>query len=126
VEKLTADTLERYGVGPDMPGRAAPRDLPGLGALVPEAIDAAQRHLVALESEYRKKIDETLAPYRRRVAAWRQDALFASARPKEAELDRTAQRRLRLVTSLQTASEPMLRLLAVLEPRNAAEGGTAR
>ena len=116
VEKLTTDVLERYGVGPDMPGRATPRDLPGLSALVPDAIDAAQRHLVALEAEYRKQIDETLAPYRKRVAEWRQEALFATARPKEAELDRTAERLLKLAKSLETASEPMLRLLAVLEP----------
>ncbi|MCG3038977.1 DEAD/DEAH box helicase [Streptomyces sp. S1A] len=116
VEKLTTDVLERYGVGPDMPGRATPRDLPGLSALVPDAIDAAQLHLIALEAEYRKQIDETLAPYRKRVAEWRQEALFATARPKEAELDRTAERLLRLAKSLETASEPMLRLLAVLEP----------
>ncbi|MEV4173842.1 DEAD/DEAH box helicase [Nonomuraea sp. NPDC049709] len=126
VETLTADLLERYGVGPNMPGRATPRDLPGLTDLVPAAIDAAQRHLAALEVEYRKRIDETLAPYRRRVAEWRQESLFASARPREAELDRTARRRLKLVKSLETVGEPMLRLLAVLEPDTGAEGGTAR
>ncbi|MEV6986998.1 DEAD/DEAH box helicase [Sphaerisporangium sp. NPDC051017] len=126
VEGLTAQVLERYGVGPNMPGRATPRDLPGLSALVPDAIDAAQRHLVALEVEYRRRIEETLAPYRERVAVWRQEALFASSRPKEAELDRTAERRLKLIESLETVGEPMLRLLAVLEPRTVAEGGTAR
>jgi hypothetical protein len=89
---------------------------------VPNAIDAARSHLVALEAEYRKQIDRALAPYRERVAEWRQEALFASARPKEAELDRTAKRRLKLVKSLETAGEPMLRLLAVLEPHTAAEG----
>jgi hypothetical protein len=126
VERLTAEALERHGVGPSMPGRATPRDLPGLSALVPDAVDAARSHLVALEAEYRKQIDGTLAPYRERVAEWRQEALFASARPKEAELDRTAQRRLKLVNSLETAGEPMLRLLAVLEPHTASEGGTQR
>lgn len=126
VETLTAEALERHGVGPNMPGRATPRDLPSLGVLVPDAIDAARRHLVALEAEYRKQIDGTLAPYRERVAEWRQEALFASARPKEAELDRTAKRRLKLVNSLETVGEPMLRLLAVLEPHTGAEGGTQR
>jgi ERCC4-related helicase len=125
VETLTANVLERYGVGPNMPGRAMPRDLPGLSALVPDAIDAAERHLVDLEAEYRKQIEVTLAPHRKRVAEWRQEALFASARPNRAELDRTAQRRLKLVKSLETAGEPMLRLLAVLEPHTVAEGGTA-
>ncbi|WP_327048053.1 hypothetical protein OG320_09335 [Microbispora sp. NBC_01189] len=126
VETLTAEVLERYGVGPNMPGRATPRDLPGLRALVPDAIDAAQRHLVALEVEYRKQIDATLAPYRQRVAEWRQEALFASSRPKEAELDQTARRRLQLIKSLETVGEPMLRLLAVLEPHTVAEGGSTR
>ncbi|MFD4814704.1 hypothetical protein, partial [Streptomyces sp. NPDC058418] len=64
--------------------------------------------------------------YRKRVADWKQEALFASARPNEAELDRTAVRRLKLVKSLQTAGEPMVRLLAVLEPNTAAEEGTER
>ncbi|WP_245647168.1 DEAD/DEAH box helicase [Microtetraspora niveoalba] len=126
VETLTAEVLERYGVGPNMPGRATPRDLSCLRALVPDAIDAAQRHLVALEVEYRKQIDATLAPYRQRVAEWRQEALFASSRPKEAELDQTARRRLQLIKSLETAGEPMLRLLAVLEPHTVAEGGSTR
>lgn len=126
VVPLTAAVLERYGVGPNMPGRAIPRDLPGLSALVPDAIDAARRHVVALETEYRRLIEDTLAPYRRRVAEWRQEALFARARPKEAELNRTAERRLKLVKSLETAGEPMLRLLAVLEPHAAAGGGTPR
>ncbi|MFF4521298.1 SNF2-related protein [Streptomyces bluensis] len=127
VTALTDETLRAYGVGPGMPGRAEPRDILGLGALVPEAIDAAARHLGELEAEYRERIEATLKPHRDRVEVWRQEALFASARPNEAELDRTAERRLKLVTSLQTAGEPMLRLLAVLEPaehtRTAAEGG---
>ncbi|MPY39773.1 DEAD/DEAH box helicase [Streptomyces phyllanthi] len=124
VEELTTDVLERYGVGPDMPGRATPRDRPGLSTHVPAAIDVAQRHLVGLEAKYREQIDEALAPYRSRVDKWRQEALFATARPKEAELNRTAERLLKLAKSLETASEPMLRLLAVLEPHTAAEGGT--
>ncbi|GAA2329019.1 DEAD/DEAH box helicase [Streptomyces kunmingensis] len=126
VTALTADVLESYGVGPNMPGRAMPRDLPGLNALVPDAIDAAQRQLALLEGAYREQIEETLAPYRKKVTDWRQDALFASARPKEAELDRTAKRQLKLVKSLETAGEPMLRLLAVLEPHTATEGGNER
>ncbi|MGV9625184.1 SNF2-related protein [Streptomyces sp. NPDC003487] len=128
-EPVTPELLDRYGIRPDMPGRAVPRDLPGLGALVPAAIDAAERHLTKVEAEYRQQIEATLKPHRDRVAAWRQEALFASARPNEAELDRTTERRLKLVKSLQTAGEPMLRLLAVLEPTDTlrtAEGGAAQ
>ncbi|WP_328807783.1 DEAD/DEAH box helicase [Nonomuraea antri] len=126
VETLTADVLQRYGVGPNMPGRATPRDLPGLNALVPEAIDAAQRYLISLKDTYDRQIADTLAPYRKRVSQWRQEALFASNRPKKSELDQTAERRLKLVKSLETAGEPMLRLIAVLEPHTVAEGDAAR
>ncbi|MEV4129766.1 DEAD/DEAH box helicase [Nocardia sp. NPDC049707] len=126
VEKLTTEFLERAGVGPGMPGRAAPHDQQALSELVPAAIDAAEHHLIGLEAEYRKQIEATLAPYRQRVTGWRQLALFASARPREAELDRTADRLLRLAAALETASAPMLRLLAVLEPQTAAERDTTR
>ncbi|MEK8146100.1 hypothetical protein NKH18_47585 [Streptomyces sp. M10(2022)] len=60
--ELTEEALERFGVGPSMPGRAIPRDLPGLTALVPAAIDEAKRHLGTLEEHYRLRIEKTLAP----------------------------------------------------------------
>ncbi|AJE85574.1 helicase [Streptomyces albus] len=126
VDILTEDKLQEYGIGANMAGRAGPRDLPGLSALVPAAIDAAERYLAKTEVRYREQIEATLRPHRDRVETWRQDALFASARPNEAELDRTAERRRKLVKSLETVGEPMLRLMAVLEPaddiRTAAEG----
>ncbi|MEO3822752.1 DEAD/DEAH box helicase [Actinomadura sp. B10D3] len=126
VEQLTTALLERFGVGPAMPGRATPQDLPGLSALVPDAVEAAQRHLTDVADEYRKRISKTLAPYRERIDRWQQDALFASARPNRKGIDETADRRRRLVESLETVGKPMLRLLAVLEPHTAAEEGTAR
>ncbi|MGP4030332.1 hypothetical protein [Actinomadura sp. 3N407] len=126
VEPLTTALLERFGVGPAMPGRATPQDLPGLSALVPDAVEAAQRHLTDVADEYRRRISTTLAPYRERIDRWQQDALFASARPDRKAIDETADRRRRLVESLETVGKPMLRLLAVLEPHAAAEEGTAR
>ncbi|MEV0367354.1 DEAD/DEAH box helicase [Nocardia fusca] len=126
IEKMTTEFLERVGVEPGMPGRATPGDQQGLTDLVPAAIGAAEHHLIGLEAEYREKIEATLAPYRQRVTEWRQLALFATARPREAELDRTADRLLRLAASLETASAPMLRLLAVLEPHTVGQGGAAR
>lgn len=126
VESLTTGLLERFGVGPTMPGRAMPQDLPGLSALVPDAIETAQGYLTAVEGEYRTSISKTLAPYRTRIDRWQQQALFASARPDRKGIDETAMRRRRLVESLETVGEPMLRLLAVLEPHAVAEEGTAR
>ncbi|MQS99186.1 DEAD/DEAH box helicase [Streptomyces jumonjinensis] len=123
--ELTEEALERYGVGPNMPGRATPRDLPGLSALVPDAIDEAKRHLGTLEDHYRQRIEKSLAPYRKRVTHWKQDALSFGPRPDKQGVGRAASNRLRLVKSLETRGEPMLRLLAVLEP-HAVEGGNTR
>lgn len=124
--ELTAEALELYGVGPSMPGRATPRDLPGLTALVPDAIDEAKRHLGTLEEHYHQRIEKTLAPYRKRVTHWKQDTLSFASRPDKQGVGRAASDRLHLVKSLETKGEPMLRLLAVLEPHAATEGGTAR
>ncbi|MFD0856496.1 hypothetical protein ACFQ07_29930, partial [Actinomadura adrarensis] len=122
VLRLTSEVLKRFGVGPTMPGRAEPQDLPGLKALVPDAIEAAQQYLVMDEGKYRQEISGVLAPYRAQVERWQQQALFASKR----DIDETAKRRLHLVESLETVGKPMLRLLAVLEPHAVGEGGTAR
>jgi ERCC4-related helicase len=118
VVRLTAEVLRRFGVGPTMPGRAEPRDLPGLKALIPDAIEAAERYLNKGEGEYREEISGVLAPYRAQVERWQQQALFASKK----DIDETAKRRLQLVRSLETVGKPMLRLLAVLEPHGVGEG----
>lgn len=120
-EPMTTDLLTHYGVGPTMPGRAEPLDLPGLTALVRPAIDEAHRYLTAREDDYRKRIENTLAPYRQRVGRWRQDSLFADVRSRR-QIDQTADRLMSMTTSLETVGEPMLRLLAVLEPHTSGTG----
>lgn len=121
VETLDNAFLTRAGVDPRMPGRAAPRDLPGLQALVPAAVDAATAFLKSREDAYRQQIDETLAPYRRRLTHWKQEALFGGGggRAGQQQVALTAGRRFDLVRSLETSGAPMLRLLAVLEPVDA-------
>src|SRR5262249_52174382 len=114
------------GLGPRMPGRATPRDLPGLTKLVPAAIDEARHHMGTIEGAYRTQIETTLAPYRARVTHWKQEALFAGPRPNRRGIDSTADRLLHLVTSLETVGEPMLRLLAVLEPHTDPAGDSER
>ncbi|HIY40530.1 MAG TPA: DEAD/DEAH box helicase [Candidatus Nocardiopsis merdipullorum] len=113
--------LELCGVSSQMPGRAVPDDLRGLQELVPQAIHEARRYLVEQESEYAEQIEATLAPYENRVESWQQDALFASARSAKGRQDvnLTADRRKKLLTSLRTSGAPMLRLLGVLEPLSA-------
>ncbi|MGC5234389.1 SNF2-related protein [Streptomyces albogriseolus] len=126
VTPLTPEVLEDYGVGPTMPGRAAPRDLSGLTELVPAAIDRAEQHLQDLKEAYGEEIEAILAPSRKRVVHWQQEAMFSSDGTGKRGVNLSASRRLSLLNSLQTTGEPMLRLLAVLEPLNAAEGGTDR
>ncbi|MFE9974044.1 SNF2-related protein [Streptomyces hirsutus] len=126
VTPLTPEVLEDYGVGPTMPGRAAPRDLGGLTELVPAAIDRAEQHLRDLKEAYGEEIEAILAPSRKRVVHWQQEAMFSSDGTGKRGVNLSASRRLSLLNSLQTTGEPMLRLLAVLEPLNAAEGGTDR
>ncbi|MFF9140984.1 SNF2-related protein [Streptomyces albogriseolus] len=126
VTTLTPEVLGDYGVGPTMPGRAAPRDLSGLTERVPAAIDRAEQHLRDLKEAYGEEIEAILAPSRKRVVHWQQEAMFSSDGTGKRGVNLSASRRLSLLNSLQTTGEPMLRLLAVLEPLNAAEGGTDR
>ncbi|MFE4599572.1 helicase-related protein, partial [Kitasatospora indigofera] len=126
VTQVTPEVLADYGVGPAMPGRAAPRDPEGLAALVPAAVDRAEQHLLNLGERHGEKIEALLTPYRKRVVHWQQEALFSSDGTGKRGVNRSASTRLTLLKSLQTTGKPMLRLLAVLEPLNAAEGGTNR
>ncbi|MGW4892474.1 SNF2-related protein [Kitasatospora sp. NPDC004240] len=120
VEPLDNDFLTRAGVGPSMPGRSTPRDLPGLQELVPDAIGAATRYLRSREDAYRQQVDATLAPYRKRLTHWKQEALFTGGSAGKQQAALTASRRFDLVKSLETSGPPMLRLLAVLDPTDAA------
>ncbi|WP_307838627.1 MULTISPECIES: DEAD/DEAH box helicase [unclassified Frankia] len=132
-ERLTQSLLRSYGVGPWMPGRATPLDLAGLTSLVAPAVDEADRHLRAARANYDEQIAATLAPYRQQVDSWRsrQLELFVSAQTGDSKtrqrIDKTTQRLRKLTDSLETASEPLLRVLAVLEPRaGAMADGSAR
>jgi ERCC4-related helicase len=116
VEQLTPSLLEHFGVGPTMPGRRDPLDLPGMTRLVPAAVDAAADHLSARAKEYRQQIQQLLEPYRRRVTRWQQESLLSGSASDHERIDDTAERLNALAQSLETVGEPMLRLLAVLEP----------
>jgi superfamily II DNA or RNA helicase len=106
------EALAAAGVGASMPGRRTPIDLPGLQALVPLAIDAAADYLTQRRAAYDAEIEESLAPYRRRLEAWWQSAPVGARRSRNAE---AVSRRDDLVRGLETVGAPMLRLLAVLE-----------
>ncbi|MEV4670854.1 DEAD/DEAH box helicase [Actinomadura sp. NPDC049382] len=112
--------LAACGVDPDMPGRAQPVALDLLQGLVPAAVDAAQAHLHGRRADYDKQVDSYLAPYENRVQTWEQDALIAAgSQQRRLQVNNTADRRRKLVDRLRTDGDPMLRLLAVLEPLHA-------
>jgi hypothetical protein len=119
-QRLTQQLLDSFGFGRHMPGRATPLDLPGLSRLVSLAVDEARNYLEEAELAYREQIRTTLAPYRQQVERWQEQALFVLART---EINTTAGRLRKLTVSLETAGEPMLRVLAVLEPQAATSRG---
>lgn len=108
------DVLTAAGVGPKMPGRSVPGDLPGLKALVPAAIEVADRWLADRRGEYDQQVAASLAPYRKRLETWKQDTLFAAGKPDTATIAE-ASARFDLAQTLETTGAPMMRLLAVLE-----------
>jgi ERCC4-related helicase len=108
------DVLTAAGVGPEMAGRSVPRDLPALQALVPAAIEAAERWLADRRGEYDQRVAASLAPYRKRLETWKQNTLFAAGKPDTATIAE-ASARFDLAQTLETTGAPMMRLLAVLE-----------
>ncbi|WP_344640675.1 DEAD/DEAH box helicase [Kitasatospora cystarginea] len=115
VEPMDDAFLARVHVGPKMPGRSQPNDLPRLQAQVPAAIDAAEHYLKGREEAYRDRINASLEPYRKKLRDWKQEALFSGSRSDKRSVELTASRRFDLVKSLEPAGAPMLRLLAALE-----------
>ncbi|MFE0191431.1 DEAD/DEAH box helicase [Streptomyces sp. NPDC058989] len=118
VWRMDSAFLAACGVGPDMPGRDQPVAADLLQALVPAAVDAAENHLRERRTDYDKQVDSYLAPYEDRVQVWEQGALIAvgNQERRRQQVYDTATRRRKLVRRLRTAGDPMLRVLAVLEP----------
>ncbi|MFF9115990.1 SNF2-related protein [Streptomyces massasporeus] len=118
VWRMDSAFLAACGVGPDMPGRGRPVDPDLLKALLPAAVDAAESHLRERRADYDKHVDSYLAPYEDRVEVWEQGALIAvgNQERRRRQVYDTAARRRDLVRRLRTDGDPMLRVLAVLEP----------
>ena len=113
------DILKQAGVGPGMVNTLRFGDIARLQELVPVAVKAARAHLEAQRERYDAQVDKPLNRYRERVTAWRQDSLldvpaqFIARRKQQVET--TASELDDMITKLRTASEPLLRILAVLD-----------
>ena len=118
------DILAAAGVGPDMTNTGRPIDLGPLTARIPDAVATARRHLEEQRARHDADIVAPLDVYRDHLRSWRQDTLDGATsrrKEKEAHVDDTVERQQRLLDSLQTTGEPLLRVLAVLVPQEAAQ-----
>ncbi|MEN2423593.1 SNF2-related protein [Streptomyces rimosus] len=126
VWRMDSAFLTACGVGPGMPGRDKPVEPELLQSLVSPAVDAAEAYLRERRADYDRQVDAYLAPYEEKVRDWEQEALFAVGTGKrKQEVYETAERRRALVRRLRTAGDPMLRVLAALEPLHSTIPGDA-
>ncbi|MFM9613242.1 SNF2-related protein [Streptomyces niveiscabiei] len=118
VRELTRPLLAELGLGPEMPDHFAPGDPAALQKYVPASVTATRAEMERRRAEADEHIDEPLRAYERQVGLWRQERLPGigisggrSARDRAAENLEKAAIRLRT-----TGDDPMIRVLAVLEP----------
>ncbi|WP_017540960.1 DEAD/DEAH box helicase [Nocardiopsis halophila] len=121
------EVLKRAGVGPDMNNTGGVDDLEPLRKLVDPAVRAAREHLEAHREAHDAQIAADLAEPKRKLEKWRQESLEGleglegssqwRAQRKRGEVESTVDEQQRLMKSLTTAGEPLLRVLAVLAPR---------
>lgn len=116
-------TLERAGVGPAMPNTGAGFDQAALRAMVPDVVAAARVELDRRRAEHDHRIDQLLAAPTDRLDQWVQrsnqlafqlDERRRSSRERYVGDVRDQTRR--LIESLRTTGEPLVRVLAVLVP----------
>lgn len=126
-EPAVADMFEALGhagVGPDMNNTGGIGDLESLRNLVEPAVRVAREHLDAHRADYDRAIAADLEAPERKLEEWRQlslegvEAGTGRARRRRDEVEHTVEERRRLMRSMHTAGEPLLRVLAVLAPRH--------
>ncbi|MFJ7767345.1 SNF2-related protein [Streptomyces sp. NPDC097107] len=115
VRELTRPLLAELGLGPAMPDHFAEGDPAALQQYVEAAVAATRREMDRRRQEAEEHIDRPLREYETRVGQWLEQKLPGftgghTARERAAEnLEKAAAR-------LRTAGDPMVRVLAVLEP----------
>lgn len=114
------EALRTAGVGPQMANPAAAVPLEALQSLVPAAVAAARTHLAGKRAEWDEVISEPLRVYREQLRHFEQTSLFdelpaAQQTRHRKRVQATVEEQNGLVHRLETAGEPLLRVLAVLE-----------
>ncbi|MFD6827656.1 hypothetical protein CH313_23555 [Streptomyces sp. TSRI0384-2] len=113
VRELTPELLAELGIGPDMPDHYTPGPLEDLQRLVPKAVAETRRELDGLREIADREVDAPLRAYEKEVGDWRQELLAGFTRSTR---DEAADRLAGAAARLRTSGEPMIRVLAVLEP----------
>ncbi|KOV62864.1 DEAD/DEAH box helicase [Streptomyces sp. MMG1121] len=113
VRELTPELLVELGIGPDMPDHYAPGPLEDLQLLVPKAVAETRRTLDGLREIADREVDAPLRAYEKQVGDWRQELLPGFTRSTR---DEAADRLAEAAAQLRTSGDPMVRVLAVLEP----------
>ncbi|MEU6196720.1 DEAD/DEAH box helicase [Streptomyces sp. NPDC047061] len=115
IRELTPALLADLGLGPDMPDHFAEGDPAALRRHVPEAVEATRREMRLRREDAEKLVDRPLHEYEQRVGLWRAQTLPGFSGGRTAR-DRAAENLEEAATRLRTTGDPMVRVLAVLEP----------
>ncbi|WP_329521375.1 DEAD/DEAH box helicase [Spirillospora sp. NBC_01491] len=114
------EVLAEAGVGPGMINTNRPADLAGLTPLIEPAVQAARRHLDERRDRYDDVVAKPLRDYDGQLELWERASLEnitgspQGGRRRGAVHDTVAEQK-RLLQSMETTGEPLLRILAVLE-----------
>ncbi|MEU1844155.1 helicase-related protein [Micromonospora sediminicola] len=115
------EVLRDAKIGPAMVNRAEAISLDGLQSLLGGAVDAARDHLAAKRQEWDEANAEPLRKYREQLTHFQQASLFdelpgAHREKRRQRVESTVQEQEGLLARLETAGDPLLRVLAVLVP----------
>ncbi|MFC8567644.1 SNF2-related protein [Streptomyces sp. NPDC057245] len=115
VRELTRPLLAELGLGPAMPDHFAEGDPAALQQYVEGAVAATRREMARLRQVAEEHIDRPLRAYETRVGRWLEQKLPGFTGGHTAR-ERAAENLEKAATRLRTAGDPMVRVLAVLEP----------
>ncbi|WP_181860775.1 DEAD/DEAH box helicase [Streptomyces diacarni] len=116
IRELTRPLLADLGLDPAMPDHFAKGDPAVLQPYVPAAVAATRGEMDRRRTDAEKYLERPLHEYEEKVGRWRAEPLPGFSGGREAR-DRAATKLERAAARLRTVGEPMIRVLAVLEPR---------
>ncbi|MFE0592642.1 helicase-related protein [Micromonospora echinospora] len=115
------EVLRAADVGPSMVNRAESIDLEPLTRLLPQAVEAAEQYLEGKRDEWAEANAEPLRKYRQQLTHFQQASLLdelpgAHREKRRQRVQATVAEQHDLLDRLETAGDPLLRVLAVLVP----------